>query len=114
MTCLGLAAAFADLLLDFLGDEIDRRVEVSFAILGKKIRTAHAQSDGAGERPFRNAIVVVFEGDACVNGSLVEVIQLFNLGDDVVLDGLGQCYAVRNENQFHTVPMMRPGIGKIQ
>src|ERR1041385_4449417 len=56
----------ADLLLDLFADEINRGVEIALAVLGKEVRPAHAQADGAGELFFRRAGVVVFQGDAGV------------------------------------------------
>jgi len=42
---LVFAVPFVDLLLDFLRDAINRRIQIAFHILGKKIRSAHAQTD---------------------------------------------------------------------
>ena len=89
VTRLGLAAAFAQLLLDFLCDDVNGRVKVLLAVLGKKIRTTNAETDGTGERLFRRARVVVFEGDSRVNHPLVQVVKLFNLGHYVIFNGLG-------------------------
>lgn len=113
MPGLGLAVAFADLLGDLFGHDVNGGVEVSLAVLGKQVRSAHTQPDGAGKGALGGARVVVFERDAGVNGAFVKVVQLFDLGDDVILDGFRQRHAVRNENQFHA-GMMRPDAAKSQ
>src|SRR5437868_5003143 len=46
---LVFALAFADLLLDFFGDEIDRRVEIALAVFGEEIGAADGEADRAGE-----------------------------------------------------------------
>jgi len=101
VTSLGLAMTFANLLLDFFGDDVDGRVKVRLTIFGIQVRPTQADPDGAGKGPFGNARVIVFEGDARINGTFVEVIHLFELGDDVVHDGFGEGHAMRDENQFH-------------
>lgn len=55
----------------------------------------------------------MFESNPRVNRAFVEMVELFDLGDDVVFDGLGEGHAVRDENQFHKAIML-PGLDKIQ
>src|SRR5882672_2073161 len=58
----------ADLLLDFLGHAIDRRIHVTFHILGEQIRAAHGEAHGAAELLFRHARMVVLQRDARIDG----------------------------------------------
>src|SRR5881394_607369 len=51
---LVFALALADLLLDFFGDEVNRRVKVAFGVLGKEIGARHGEPHGAVELLFRS------------------------------------------------------------
>src|SRR5882757_7148959 len=50
---LPFAVSFADLLLDFFGDEVDRGVEIAFVIFGVKIGAGHGQAHGTFKLPAR-------------------------------------------------------------
>ena len=43
---------FAQLLFQFLGDQVNRRVEIALAILGEQIGTGDGKADRTGELPF--------------------------------------------------------------
>jgi hypothetical protein len=103
----------ADLLRDFFGDAVNRRIQIAFDILGEQIRPAHAQADGATELFFGDAGVIVFEGHARIHGAPVKMVELHQAGEDVVFNGLGQRYVVRRKYQFH-ITKMQPMVGKIQ
>src|SRR6185369_4934056 len=99
-----LAVAFADLLLDFFGDDVDGRVEIAFAGFGEQVGSAHGQADGAVELFFRNPFMVVFQHDACVDGTAVDVFHLLKFFYDLGLDCLGERHIVSRKNQFHPSP----------
>src|SRR5438093_13262332 len=67
---------FADLLLDFLGDQVNRRVEVALPILRKQVRSRHGEAHGTGELLFRSLSVVVLQGHSGINGEAVEMVEL--------------------------------------
>jgi hypothetical protein len=110
---LKFVVALPDLLFDFFGDLVDRRVQIALDILGKEVGTAHGQPDGTTELLSQDARVVVLEGDTRVNGTLVEVVELLQPGQDVIFNGLGQRYVVRRKNQLHE-QKMQPEDDKIQ
>jgi len=111
--CFDLAVAFADLRFDFFLNGINRRVKVAFNVLGKQVRSAHAEADGTAELFFRHAGMVVFERDARVHDALIHVIQFLEPGDDVIFNRFGERDIVGGENQFHK-KRMRPKCAKIQ
>ena len=98
---LGLVVALPNLLLDFFGDQVNGLVQVLFAIFGEEVRAPYAQAHGTGKGLFGNALVVVFQDDPRVNRPLIQVLKLFQFGDDVIFNGFGQGDAVRNQNEFH-------------
>ena len=102
---LPFAVAFADLLFDFFGYPVNGRVKVSFAVLGKQVRAAHVQTNGTTELSFWDTSMIVFKGDARINNTLIVVIQFFQLAENMVFDGFGQCNVVRRKNQFHAFKM---------
>jgi hypothetical protein len=105
------ALAFADLLLDLLFHQIDRGIEIAFAIFREQIRAAHAQANRTAKLPFRNPHVIVLERDARVQDPGVQAIQLLELREHVLLNGIRQRYVVRGEDQLHTDNMQsRPVI----
>jgi hypothetical protein len=82
--------AFADLLLDFFGDDVNGRVQIAFTRLGKEVGAAHGHLHRANELPFGHAAVVVFEGNAGINGAAIQMIQLFELLYNAVFEGPGE------------------------
>lgn len=113
MPRLGLAVPLANLAFNFFGDLVYGGIEIRVTIFGEEIWSAHAESHGAGERFFRDALVVVFQDDPGVYGALVEMIELFNFGNQMIFDGLGERHTVRNQNQFHERMVLRAN-AKIQ
>ena len=105
MPCFGLAVAFADLGFDLLYGEVNRGIQVFFAIFSEQVGASHCEFDRAGELFFRCAVMIVFKRDACVDRPLVEVIKLFDLGHDVIFDCFCQGDSVRYEDQFHNLMM---------
>src|SRR5262249_36860422 len=95
------ALALADLLLDFLGDQIDRGVEVAFSVLRKEVRSGNGEPHGTVELLFGRFPMVMFEGHTSVKGEAVEVVEFVDSRHDMVLDGFGKRYVVGRENQFH-------------
>jgi hypothetical protein len=69
---------FANLLLDLLAHQVNRRVEVSFRVFGKQVRPRHSQPHRALELPFRWFARVVFEDDSRVQSKPIQVFQLIN------------------------------------
>ena len=88
------AVAFADLLLNFFGDEVDGGVEIGFVVFSVKIRAGHGQADGTFEFAFGGFIGVVFEDDPRIDGKAIQVFQLFDAGKNMVFNGLGQGYVM--------------------
>ena len=111
--CLEFAVALADLLFNFFDDGIYCGVEVALDVFGEEVWAAHAEADGAAELFFRHAGVVVLKGDAGIHDALIHMVQLVELGDNVVFDGFGEGHVVRGQNQFHK-KRMRLERGKIQ
>src|SRR5690349_5957799 len=103
------ALTFANLLLDFLGDEVNRGVKVAFSILRKEVGTGYGKPHGAAELSFGRFSMVVLECYARINGETVKVVKLVDAGDDVVLDRFGQGQIVRRKNQFHGGMMVSTG-----
>ena len=97
--------AFADLLFDFFGYPVNCRVKVAFVILGKQVGPRMSRRMEQTELSFRDASMVVLKGDARVNNPLVVVVEFFQLVENMVFDGLGQCDVVRRKNQFHAFKM---------
>jgi hypothetical protein len=110
---LPFVVTFADLLLDFFGNLVDGRVQITFDVFGKKIGSAHAEANGAAKLFSGGTGVVVFEGHPRINGALVKMIEFLQLSQNVVLNGLGQGDIVRRQNQFHDSKMQFPD-GEIQ
>ncbi len=102
MTRLGFVVALADLAFDLLGDDVYGRVQILLPILGKQVRAADCEADGAGELLFRDAFVVVFESDARVNDALIQMFNAFEFVHHMFFDCLGQRDIVSVKNQFHT------------
>jgi len=96
------ALARADLLLDLFFHQVDRGIEVAFAIFREQVRAAHSQPDGAGELPLRNPHVIVLEGHPGVHHPGIQAIQFVEFREHVLLDGVRQRYVVRGEDQLHT------------
>jgi hypothetical protein len=115
------ALAFANLLLDFFFHQVNRGVQIAFAIFGEQVRAAHAEAHGAAELPLGDPHVVVLKSDARVDDARVQAIQFIELGEHVLLNGIRQRYVVRGEDQLHTDNMQSgllifnrqiyPGIG---
>ncbi len=82
-------------------------------VLSEEVGAAHRQTDGTTELFSQDARVVVFKGDARVNGALIEVIKLLQPVQDVILNGFGQRYVVCRKNQLHG-QKMQPAGNKIQ
>ena len=110
---LVFAMPFADLLFDLFDDKIDGGVKITFTVFGEEVGTRHRQANGTGELLFRRFAVVVFEGDARVNGPAVQVIKLYEARDEMVFNGFGEGQVVRRKDQFHD-GMMVTGTDKIQ
>jgi len=110
---LPFVVALADLLLDFFGYAVNRRVQIAFDVLREEVGAAHRQTDRTTELLSQDARVVVFKGDARVNGALIEVIKLLQPVQDVILNGFGQRYIVCRKNQLHG-QKMQPAGNKIQ
>ena len=110
---LVFVVAFADLLLDFFCDAVNRRIKIAFTVFGEKVGAADAQSHGATELFFWHACVVMFERDARVNGVFIEVIQFLQPFHDMIFQGFCQRHVVRRKNKFHALRMQLNG-GKIQ
>jgi len=106
---LPLAVAFADLLLDFLGDLVNGRVKVAFGVFGKKIGSPHSEADGAAKLSSGGASMIVFERHPRVNGALVKMVEFLQLFCDMVLDGPGQFDVVSRKNQLHAFKMQSAG-----
>tara|TARA_A100001037_G_scaffold255369_1_gene240924 strand:+ start:62 stop:511 length:450 start_codon:yes stop_codon:yes gene_type:complete len=87
---LFLTMLFADLLLDFLGDEIDGGVEIVFRVLGVKIRTPDPEPNGTLELFFGRFGVVVFEAHPGIDSPAIKMLQFVNSAENVIFDGLGQ------------------------
>src|SRR5471032_1407511 len=51
---LDFVVTLADLLLDFFCHAVNGRIQIAFAILGKQIRAAHGEAQGATELFFRH------------------------------------------------------------
>jgi hypothetical protein len=98
---LVLVMAFAELLFEFLGDQIDGGVEITFGIFGIEIGSWHGQAHGTGELLFGSAFAVQFECDADINGAMVEVIEFFDPRHEMIFDGFGECQVMGRQNQFH-------------
>ena len=96
-----LIVTFAELLLDFLGDQIHGGIEVVFRILGEKVGAGNGQTNRAGELLFGRLELVEFKNDAGINRIPIHVFQLVDAGNDVVFHGFGHGDVVRRENQFH-------------
>ncbi len=110
---LPFVVALADLLFDLFGHAVNRRVQIAFDVLSEEVGAAHRQTDGTTELFSQDARVVVFKGDARVNGALIEVIKLLQPVQDVILNGFGQRYVVCRKNQLHG-QKMQPAGNKIQ
>ena len=87
---LFLTMLFADLLLDFLGDEIDGGVEIVFRVLAVKIRTPDPEPNGTLELFFGRFGVVVFEAHPGIDSPAIKMLQFVNSAENVIFDGLGQ------------------------
>ena len=95
------ALAFADLLFDFFGDEIDGGVEVIFDVFGEEVGSGDFEADGAGELAFGGFGLVEDDGDAGGEGKAVEVGDFLHAGDDVIFDGLGFFQVMGRDDQVH-------------
>ena len=80
---------FPDLLLDLLDDQVDRRVQVAFAVLGEQVRPPDRQPNRAGEFFLRPARMAVFERYARIHSPMVEALQFVELGEHVLFDRFG-------------------------
>ena len=110
---LKLAVPGANLLFDFLGDQIDRRVEVRLEILRVKVRAGPGQFDGTLEFLVGQLADVVLDDNTCVDGIPVELPEFFELVDDMRLNRVGHLDVVGRQNQFHD-PNVLPFRRKIQ
>ena len=73
-----------------ISTNVAKTSRVIFPCLGKKIRPAHGEFHRAVKLLFGHAAVVVFEGNAGIHGAAIEMIQLFELLDNAVFEGLGE------------------------
>ena len=106
-----LALPRADLLLDLFFHEIDRGVEVAFAVFREQVRASHCQPNRAAELPFRHPHVIVLKRHPGVHHPGIQAIQFLELCEHVLLNGIRQRYVVRGEDQLHTDNMpSRPPI----
>src|SRR5439155_3027015 len=103
------ALTFADLLLDFFGDKVNRSVEVALGVLGKEVGARHGEPHGTDKLFFRSFSMVMFERHASVNGEAVEVVEFIDPRHDMVLDGFGKRHVMERENQFHERMMVSTG-----
>ena len=98
---LPLVVALADLLFNFFGHQIDGGVEIILPVFGEQIRSANAQLDRATELFFRYTGMIMLQRDPRIHNPLIHVVQLVELGNDVVFNGFCQRDIVRGKNQFH-------------
>ena len=99
--------ALAQLLFHLLGHKVNRRVQITLAILGVQVGTGHGQPQGAGELAFRHFQMVVFHRDPRTGGVMIQVFQFFNSGENMIFNRFGQGDVVRRENELHTVKLPR-------
>ncbi len=99
---LEFAVALAQLLFDLLGHQIHRRVQVALAILRVEVRPRHRQADGAGKLALRPFEVVVFQRHVRAGAIVIQMLQFFDAGKDVIFDGFGQSDIVWYQNELHT------------
>ena len=98
----------ADLLLDLFFHEVNRGVQIALAIFREQVRASHPQPDRAAKLPFGNPHVVVLKRDPRVQDMRIQAIQLVELREHVLLNGVRQRYVVRGEDQLHTDNMQSP------
>lgn len=96
-----LIVAFADLLLNLLADDINRRIEIAIHRFGKQVRPRHHQADGTGELALGGFGFVVIENDPGLNRKAIQMLEFRDPAHDVVFDGLGQRQVMRRKDQVH-------------
>ena len=99
------ALAFADLLLNLFFHQINRCVQIAFAIFGEQVRAADSQAHRTAELPLRDPHMIVLQCDPRVDHAGIQAIQFIELGEHVLLNGIRQRYVVRGEDQLHTDKM---------
>jgi len=102
---LSLIMPLSKLLLNFLGHNINRRVEVGFDILSKKVGPRQRNPYGAGKLPLRRLGLVVFQSDANVGRVLIEMIQFIDSCNKMIFDCLRERQIMWHKNQVHVVRM---------
>src|SRR5205807_382399 len=76
-------------------------------VFREKIRPRKRHSDRAGELPLDSLGLVMFEDNADVRGEGIEMLELFDLADEMVLDGFRQRDIMRHDYQIHANSMLR-------
>ena len=87
---LDFAVAFADLLFNFLSDDVYSSVQVAFPGFGEQVWTPHGNLHGAIELSFGHSPMVMFESHPGVDGPAIEVVELFELSHDAIFEGLSE------------------------
>jgi len=113
LASLVLIMALADLLLDFLGDQVDGGVKVLFEIFRKQVRAGKRESYRTGKLPLGRFGLVMFERDPRVDGTPVQVLQFVDSADNVIFNGFSQSHVMGREDQVHN-NRMQPIGDKIQ
>ena len=93
----------AQLLLHLLGDQVNGGIKIALAILGKQVGAGHGKPQRAGELPLRHFQMVMFQRNPRAGGVVIQVFQLFNSGQDMIFNRLGESDIVRREDELHAV-----------
>jgi hypothetical protein len=95
------ALALPELLLDLFADKIYRRIQISFHILGEKIRTRHRNAHRTGKLPLEGFRLVMFHDYSNAGGKGIEVFEFFDFARQMVVNGFGQRDVVSRKNHIH-------------
>jgi len=81
--------SFPKLLFDLFGDQVNRRIQIAFNVLGEEIRAGEGDAHGAGKLPFRGLGLIAVKCHPRVDRIAVEVFQFADTVDDMILNGIG-------------------------
>ena len=95
LASLVFAVALSELLLDLLGDQVNRGIKIGLDVLRKKIAPRQSNANRAGKLALRGFCLVAFQSDASVRRVMVKVVQLVNSSDEMVFDRFGQSHIMR-------------------
>lgn len=98
----GLAMTRTELLLEFFDCEINRGVEIGFAIFSEEVITTNTDTDTALELFFRRMRdVIFFKSNSGIDKPAVDMLQFVDLMEDVLFDRLSESDIVCRKNELH-------------